>query len=93
VSDDSSRAVAGDPQHDDREDLSAQELAARIAEERHALGNTVQALAAKADVPARAKDKAGELRRKATSDPSYALVAAGGLCVLAGLWLWRRAGR
>jgi Protein of unknown function (DUF3618) len=84
-----------DTQHDqdDRQDLSAEELAARIAEERHALGNTVQALAAKADVPARARDKADDLRRKATSDPAYALSAAGGLCVVAGLWLWRRASR
>lgn len=74
----------------ERADLTAEELADRIAQERHELGSTVQALAAKADVPARARDKADQLRQKATADPSYGLIAAGGFCVAVGVWLWRR---
>jgi hypothetical protein len=128
---------------DDRE-----KIAADIEQTRHDLGETLDALAAKADVPSRVRDKVAQVReetagkiatltdtvrekthrqaprvreqaavpsakahgvmpetvRRAAAGASRQAVqtigerpallyAVGGLCVLAGLWVWRRGSR
>ncbi|MDN3357244.1 DUF3618 domain-containing protein [Actinomadura sp. DC4] len=79
-------------------------LTADIAQTRQDLAATVQALAAKADVPARVRDRAGDLqerltglgakaREKAPQGPAVrpaVLYAVAGACAVAGLLLWKR---
>ncbi|MFF3614784.1 DUF3618 domain-containing protein [Streptomyces sp. NPDC002580] len=50
----------------DRRTPSPDELREQIEQTRHDLGETVQALADKTDVKARARQRAGELKRQAT---------------------------
>jgi hypothetical protein len=72
-----------------------QEIKAEIEQVRHDLGQTVEALADKADVPARAREKRTELVARAKSQlrqvrrlPRGAwLSAGGGLVALAALLL------
>lgn len=74
------------------------EIAADIEQTRHDLAETIDALAAKADVPSRVREKAIEVRSRAggSVDKEKALPAAlyavGGVCAAAGLLMWR-AGR
>ncbi|MFJ2745492.1 DUF3618 domain-containing protein [Streptomyces sp. NPDC087440] len=52
------------PPHDEPTAETPEELRAQIEQTRHELGDTVQALADKADVKSRAQDKAHELREQ-----------------------------
>ncbi|NEB73675.1 DUF3618 domain-containing protein [Streptomyces sp. SID14478] len=54
------------PPHDEQTASSPEELREQIEQTRTELGHTVEALAAKADVKARAKDKATHLKEQAT---------------------------
>jgi hypothetical protein len=74
--------------------LSVQEVSGEIAETRQALGETVRALAAKADVKARAGEFAHETRERATASarekwPQLAAIGIGALAVVAAILIWR----
>ncbi|AGS67291.1 DUF3618 domain-containing protein [Streptomyces collinus] len=53
------------PPHDEPTAQSPEELREQIEHTRHELGDTVQALAAKTDVKARAQEKAAEMKEQA----------------------------
>ncbi|MFG2717734.1 DUF3618 domain-containing protein [Streptomyces sp. NPDC048416] len=55
------------PPHDDRTAAGSDELREQVERTREELGRTVEALAAKADVKGRARDKAAEVRRRAAA--------------------------
>ena len=122
------RQVTTPESKDDRE-----QLIAGIEQTRHDLAETVEALAAKADVPSRVRDKTAQMReqlggkfsnltqtardrapgvrdqvtasvakagrvipepaRRTVTQRPAVLYAAAGVCVAAGLWLWRIGGR
>lgn len=122
------RQVTASESKDDRE-----QLVAGIEQTRHDLAETVEALAAKADVPTRVRDKTAQVReqlggkfttlthtardrapgvrdqvtasmtkagraipepaRRTVTERPAILYAAAGVCVAAGLWLWRVGGR
>ncbi len=69
------------------------EIAADIEQTRHDLAETIDALAAKADVPTRVREKAAQARVRTgsfTAGVPYLLYATGGVCAATGLWLLRR---
>jgi hypothetical protein len=120
--------VTASESKDDRE-----QLIAGIEQTRHDLAETVEALAAKADVASRVRDKTAQVReqlggrfttlshtargrapgvrdqvtasvtragraipepaRRTVTERPAVLFAAAGVCVAAGLWLWRIGGR
>jgi hypothetical protein len=122
------RQVTEPESNDDRE-----QLIAGIEQTRHDLAETVEALAAKADVPSRVREKTAQVRervsgkvttlthtardrapgvrdqvtasvakagqaipepaRRTVTERPAVLYAAAGVCVAAGLWLWRIGGR
>lgn len=55
------------PPHDEPTATSPAELREQVEQTRHELGDTVQALADKSDVKARAQDKAAALKEQATA--------------------------
>ncbi|OBK21784.1 hypothetical protein A5634_09345 [Mycobacterium asiaticum] len=65
-------------------DAEVADIKADIEQTRAELGATVQALSAKVDVPARAREKAQAAK------PTLALAAAGAAVALAALLWWRR---
>jgi hypothetical protein len=67
---------------------SPQELRANIERTRRELGETVEALAQKADFTTQAKEKVEEIKTQARDNP--APVAAGIGVALVALWLMRR---
>jgi hypothetical protein len=74
--------------------MSVQELSGEIAATRQVLGETVRALAAKADVKARASEFAHETRERAASSardhwPQLAAIGIGALAVFAAILIWR----
>lgn len=78
---------------------SPEELRADIERTRAEIGDIVEALAAKADVKARVKDKIGRVRGNlagkaqrisAPQARSTAAVVIGAGAVTAGTWMWRR---
>jgi ElaB/YqjD/DUF883 family membrane-anchored ribosome-binding protein len=118
------RQVTASESKDDRE-----QLVAGIEQTRHDLAETVEALAAKADVASRVRGKTAQVRgqisgkftnlthtardrapgvrdqvtkagraipepaRRTVTERPAVLYAAAGVCVAAGLWLWRIGGR
>jgi hypothetical protein len=120
--------VTASESKDDRE-----QLIAGIEQTRHDLAETVEALAAKADVASRVRDKTAQVReqlggrfttlshtardrapgvrdqvtasvtragrvipepaRRTVTERPAVLFATAGVCVAAGLWLWRIGGR
>jgi hypothetical protein len=70
-------------------DAGIDDIQADIEQTRKALGETVEALSAKADVKARAKQKATDAKARLTdgAGPIAALVAT---AVIIGIVLWRR---
>lgn len=60
------------------------ELESEIAQLRHSVGDTVEALTYRLDVKSRAKDRIREL------PPAVPIGAAAALALGIGLWLWRR---
>jgi hypothetical protein len=70
-------------------DAGTDDIQADIEQTRQALGETVEALSAKADVKARAKQKAADTKARLTESvgPITALVAT---AVIIGIVLWRR---
>ena len=70
-------------------------IEADIERQREELAATVSALQERLDVKARAKDKAAELRDRATTDtgrprPELGALAVGALAAVVGLVVWRR---
>ena len=91
--------------NDDEGQRSAAEIRADIEETREELGDTVEALAAKTDVKARAQERVDEIKQEARAkvpdSPQSALdtvranpvpVIVGAAVVLA-IVIWRRSGR
>ena len=75
-----------------------EQLEADIERQREELADTVSALEAKLDVKSRAKDKATELKDRATTDtgkprPDLAAAAGAAVATLVGLVVWRRRSR
>ena len=71
------------------------EIEADIVRQREELADTVAALQTKLDVKAKAKDKAADLKNRATTDsgkprPTYVAAAAAALAAVVGLVVWRR---
>jgi hypothetical protein len=61
-----------------------------IEETREDLGDTVEALAAKADVKARTQERAEELGQQARENPTPLAIGGAVAGVLLILWLWRK---
>jgi MYXO-CTERM domain-containing protein len=74
---------------------SPEAIEADIQRQRDELADTVSALQERLDVKARAKEKATELKDRATTDtgkprPEFAALAAAAVAGLVGLVVWRR---
>ncbi|HEU5456150.1 MAG TPA: DUF3618 domain-containing protein [Nocardioides sp.] len=74
---------------------SPQAIEADIERQREELADTVSALQERLDVKTRAKEKASELRDRATTDtgkprPELAALAAAAVAGVVGLVVWRR---
>ncbi|NUT23772.1 MAG: DUF3618 domain-containing protein [Hamadaea sp.] len=74
--------------------MSVAELSGEIAQTRQALGETVRALAAKADVKSRAEEFVQDTRERASSSvkehrTQLAAIGIGVLAVVAAILIWR----